>query len=333
MKIVNYEQDSALINPGVKSYRLFLTANPRTMKDDKEKTWLMDFTKLHYFLVVASEGNITRAAEKLNMAQPPLSRQIKSLEHELGVKLIEKVGRRIQITRVGQVLSERGQQIMELVGKTENELRDLEKGVQGTLSIGSVAAWGTFFLPERLNAFHQKYPEIQFRLWEGNAHKIIELLHNGVIEIGIVPEILISEEYNSIKLAGFPVIAIMDSKWDEAIESDSISLLKLAKKPLILHHSSKQKIEKYFQQRQMQPHIVSVQDDVRSMVALAETGMGVALVSSITVDLVSNANLRKKLIVDPPLEINSVVIWHKKRYISNAARRFLDTFSPDHVEG
>ena len=293
----------------------------------------MDFTKLHYFLVVASEGNITRAAEKLNIAQPPLSRQIKSLENELGVKLIEKVGRKIQVTRVGQVLSERGQQIMELVGKTENELRDLEKGIQGTLSIGSVAAWGTFFLPERLNSFHQKYPDIQFRLWEGNANKIIELLHNGVIEIGIVPEILISGEYNSIKLAGFPVIAIMDSKWDDAIEADSISLLKLAKKPLILHHSSKQKVEKYFQHRQIQPHIVSVQDDVRSMVALAETGLGVALVSSITVDLVSNPNLRKKVVIDPPLKINAVVIWHKQRYISNAARRFLDTFSFENVDG
>lgn len=86
----------------------------------------MDFRKLLYFLTVAEEGKVTKAAKRLHMAQPPLSHQIKVFEEELGVNLFERVGREVRLTKVGHFLRERGKKIMDLVNKTEKEVRDLK---------------------------------------------------------------------------------------------------------------------------------------------------------------------------------------------------------------
>lgn len=287
----------------------------------------MDFTKLQYFLTVAEEGNITRAAKKLHMEQPPLSRQIKVFETELGVHLVEKVGRQIRITKVGRALQEKGDQILRLVEKTEKELKDLEQGVQGTLAIGSVASWGATLLPDRIRIFNQQYPSVQYRLWEGNVQRITELLHNGIIELGIIPGPVDEEIYESLKLPGMPIVAAMNARWNDDENTQDISLLKLADKPLILHYRSQDAVEKFFRQHHRVPTIVCIQDDVRSILSLAIAGLGVALVSKITTQLVQNSSLVYKEITMPSLEIDSAVIWMKNRYISNAAKRFLETFS------
>ncbi|HWR28200.1 MAG TPA: LysR family transcriptional regulator [Negativicutes bacterium] len=286
----------------------------------------MDFTKLQYFLMVAEEGNVTRAANRLHMAQPPLSRQIKTFENELGVQLVEKVGRQIRITKVGQALQERGEQILELVKKTEKELKDLEQGVQGTLCIGSVASWCAMLLPDRISLFNQRYPAIQYQLREGSVQRIKDLLHSGVIEIGIIPGPVDSELYESLELPKVPIVAAMSAKWDDAKDTQELNLLQLANKPLILHRRSCEAVEKFFRLYQKTPHILCIQDDVRSILALANAGVGVALVSKMTTQLVQSTTMVYKEITFPSLELTLTVIWMKNRYISNAAKRFLDTF-------
>ncbi|HMM19271.1 MAG TPA: LysR family transcriptional regulator [Selenomonadales bacterium] len=91
----------------------------------------MDLRRLRYFLTVAEEGKITKAAKRLHMAQPPLSQQMKVLENELGVQLLEKAGREIRLTKVGQALCERGAQILDLVDRTEKELKDMATFQEG----------------------------------------------------------------------------------------------------------------------------------------------------------------------------------------------------------
>ena len=119
----------------------------------------MDIRKLRYFLAVAEEGQITKAAQRLHMAQPPLSQQLKQLETELGVRLIERSGsRKIKLTAAGQALRIRAEQMMELAQKTAKELKDIEEGTQGTLPVGITASWDATFLPKKINAFHEQYP-------------------------------------------------------------------------------------------------------------------------------------------------------------------------------
>lgn len=146
----------------------------------------MDIRQLRYFITIAEEGNITKAARRLHIAQPPLSQQLKLLEEELGVKLVERGSRQIQLTDAGKILRHRAEQVVELVDSTIKELKDFNEGLQGTLSVGTVPSSGSTLLPERIYNFHENYPGVSFQIWEGDTYRILDLLNNGVIEIGIV---------------------------------------------------------------------------------------------------------------------------------------------------
>jgi len=92
----------------------------------------MDFRQLRYFFVIAQEGQISRAAKKLHMAQPPLSQSLKSLETELGVRLFERNGRTMELTNAGKVLYNRAKELFYYLDETINEVRDTNEGLKGT---------------------------------------------------------------------------------------------------------------------------------------------------------------------------------------------------------
>jgi DNA-binding transcriptional LysR family regulator len=286
----------------------------------------MDFKKLQYFLTIAEEGQITKAAQRLHMTQPPLSHQLKVFEEELGVKLIERDSRKIQLTELGRALQERGGQILELINKTEKELKELSEGLQGTLSIGTVAAWGATLLPDRISSLHRQYPGINFQLWEGDGHRIRELLDTGVIDIGIVRMPFDSRRYETILLPEEPLIAAISSIWGYDSSKEYTTLMELVNIPLILHRRNEVVIE-YYQQQGLQPRILCRHEDVRSMLVWADAGLGAAIATRSAASLVPNHNLQYKEIVDPPLKVTASVIWKRDRPLSVAAKHFLETFT------
>ncbi|WKB37197.1 LysR family transcriptional regulator [Terrilactibacillus sp. S3-3] len=102
---------------------------------------------------MAEEGQITRAAKRLHMAQPPLSQQLKLMEQELGVQLVERTGRTLRLTEAGRSLQLRAEQIVSLMDSTVSEMAEHHKGVRGTISIGTVESAGVALLPERIDLF------------------------------------------------------------------------------------------------------------------------------------------------------------------------------------
>ena len=110
----------------------------------------MEFRTLHYFLTVAQERNITRAAEKLHMAQPPLTRQIKRLEEELGVPLLIRGGRQLQLTEEGRFLQARGREILQLMENTQQQLGQLGPAQYGTIRLCTTEVSGATLLSERM---------------------------------------------------------------------------------------------------------------------------------------------------------------------------------------
>ena len=105
--------------------------------------------------------------KRLNIAQPPLSYQLKNLENELGIKLVERGSRNIKLTDAGLMLYNRAKQILNLTETTIDELKDFKDGNKGTLSIGTVSSSGASLLTNRLTSFHKKYPFINFEIHEG----------------------------------------------------------------------------------------------------------------------------------------------------------------------
>lgn len=290
----------------------------------------MDFKKLQYFLTIAEEGQITKAAQRLHMAQPPLSHQLKVFEDELGVKLIERGSRKIQLTELGRALQERGGQILELIDKTEKELKELNEGLQGTLSIGTVAAWGATLLPDRISSLHAQYPGLNFQLWEGDGHRIRELLDTGVIDIGIVRLPFDTKKYEAILLPEEPIIAAISNIWGYDLSKPYTSLLELMNVPLILHRRNENVID-YYEQRGLQPRILCRHEDVRSMLVWADAGLGAAIVTRSAASLVQNNNLQYKEIIDPPLKVTAAIIWKRGRSLTVAAQHFLESFTAEEL--
>lgn len=148
----------------------------------------MEYRVLKYFLTVAQEENITRAASLLHISQPALSRQLMQLEEELGVKLFERGKRKTCLTDAGNLLRRRAEDIIELTEKTENEIRHHDSAVSGVINIGSGEAETTRVLAELMRGFTEIYPEVKFNIYSDNADPVKEKLEKGLIDIAVMLE-------------------------------------------------------------------------------------------------------------------------------------------------
>lgn len=286
----------------------------------------MDIRQLKYFLTIAEKGSITKAAKQLHMAQPPLSKQLKLLEEELGIKLIERNTRKLQITDAGRILQYRSRQILELTKNTKKELENLKDGFKGILSIGTVASSGTTILLKKLNNFHEKYPHINFKIRESNTSEILKLLDTGIIEIGMVFTPFNSEKFESLLLPSESmVIAVkQDSYFDTA--KSKISLNDLINKPLIVDHKFKDMLISSCHQIGFEPRILCENEDARAVLLWAITGIGIGIIPKSASDLISGLNLKYIEIDELSLKTRPAVVWVRNRYLSDIAKNFIKIF-------
>ncbi|MCD2345430.1 LysR family transcriptional regulator [Clostridium guangxiense] len=285
----------------------------------------MDIKQLKYFYTIAEEGQITNAAKRLHIAQPPLSYQLKSLENELGVKLVERGSRHIKLTDAGIMLYKRAKQILSLTESTVDELKDFKKGTYGTLSIGTVSSSGASLLTSRLNTFHDKYPFINFEIHEGNTYELLEILNRGVIEIAIVRTPFNTSGINSIYLPKEPMVAAMLQKlnWND---SKVIDIVELNNKPLIFYRRFEKLIFKACEDSNFEPTIFCKNDDARTSLLWANSGLGIAIVPKSSLKLIGSSSLIFKEIDNKSLSTQLAAIWLKNGYLSSAGQNFLQLF-------
>lgn len=285
----------------------------------------MDIRQLKYFRAIAAEGTISGAAKQLYMTQPTLTQQIHRLETELGVKLFTRSGRRIVLTEAGRLLSTRAEQILDLLHTATIEVKELHEGYKGVLSIGTIASVGVTLLPKFLRDFNRQYPNISIQLFEGDTPRILDLLHTGIIEIGIVRSIFDPRNYAQIDLHPDPLFVAMSPEWDVEQDSPSITIHNLAGKPLLLHRSNEAMIVDSCQAFGFQPDILCKGDDIRTLLVLAHEGIGLALIPKSASGLIPSSTIRYKEIINSQLMIKRSVIWMKDRYFTASAKFFINT--------
>ena len=144
----------------------------------------MELRHLRYFVTVAEELNFRKAAERLNVTRPALSKQIKDLEQELGVVLLERNTVRVQLTAVGDVYLKEARQILDHVKKAAGMVKDAQAGRRGRLLIGSVGPIASGFLPGTLKTFGEKYPDVDVSFVEMTPLEQPEALARGQIDVG-----------------------------------------------------------------------------------------------------------------------------------------------------
>ena len=148
----------------------------------------MELRVLRYFLTLAREESISRAAEALYITQPTLSRQLAELEEELGVRLFERGKRKIELTEEGVLLRRRAEEMTELADKTERELRERTERLAGVVSVGAAETVAAELLVRAVDSFRKKYPEVTFELDAGIADRIKERIDAGLLDLGLLVE-------------------------------------------------------------------------------------------------------------------------------------------------
>ena len=146
----------------------------------------MELRHIRYFKAVAEEKSFTKAAEQLAIAQPPLSRQIQDLEAELGTTLFLRTPHKVSLTEEGELFLQYANQILDLVNRSEEDVRERKEGLQGTLYIASVEGCGPRLFAEWIAGFGQKHPHVQYNLWNGNTDDVNNRVTKGLCEIAMI---------------------------------------------------------------------------------------------------------------------------------------------------
>ena len=285
----------------------------------------MELRTLRYFVVVAQELNITRAAERLNMSQPPLSNQIKALEEELGAQLLIRGKRYLQLTEAGTLLYRRAVQMLDIAEKTRQEISDLQSEMSGLLSIGCVEGRAPFYLSRWIAGFKEEYPRVQYSLWNGSSDDILDRLREGLLDIAVIAAPYDSEHLHSFAVGREPWVAMFSKEHPLArLEGDTIPLKYLADEPLIVpsRKSRISAIRSWFREINAEPNILCEMSNYLDAVALTERNVGISIFPQTT--YTPNDLLVSKVITGSARQIEYYLVWTKGRMLSEIAHQFVD---------
>ena len=292
----------------------------------------MDLRTLRYFVATAEELNITRAAQRLNMSQPPLSNQIKSLEEELGTVLFIRGKRRLQLTEAGSLLYRRAVQLLELAERTGEEIRSLE-GLSGSINLSLVEGRAPFLLARWIAGFRAEFPSVSFRLWNGSGDDVLDRLYHGLADLALVATPYDTEHLEGIPVGREPWVAILPKDHPLASEPGLfLPLKKLVGEPLIVPSRSSRitAIRSWFEEINAEPSIICELSHYMDAVALAEQGVGICIFPQTT--YARNDLLVKKVITQPARQVEYVLAWNKRGRNSELVTEFIH-FVQDCLEG
>ncbi|MCI6184103.1 MAG: LysR family transcriptional regulator [Clostridiales bacterium] len=285
----------------------------------------MDLRTLKYFTVVAEELNITHAAERLCMSQPPLSNQMKALEEELGVKLFIRGKRQLQLTDAGRLLLLRATQILDMTDKAQHEVMSLEGGMSGTINLGIVEGRAPFLIARWISGFKEEFPKVKYSMWNGSSDDVLDRLRQGLVDLAVIAAPYDTEHLEGITVGRGPWVAIMSRTNELAqIPGDEIPLQSLAGKPLIVpsRPSRIDAIRAWFAEADAEPNIICTLSNYLDAVAMSELDIGITIFPRTT--YTPNDLLVTKIITEPARQIEYVLVRMKNREPSELMTEFIN---------
>lgn len=285
----------------------------------------MELRHIRYFLTLAEEGSFTKAAEKLLIAQPPLSRQIKDLEDELGTELFVRSSRGVTLTEAGEKFRQYAMQIDYLSNQSVDVIREMNRGLQGTLYLASVEGRAPHMVSEWIAGFHKKYPQVEFNLWNGNSDDVINRLQNGLCDIAIIVGPYDQERMDGLFIYEEPWVAMIPASHPLAqIAGDEIALEELAPYDLIIpsRHSRLQEITGWFAQANATPRIVCRIAHVLNAYELTEQNVGIAIYPAAAGTYADTSRVCIKKLKNPSVSAEYFLTKTKERPLTYVAEEF-----------
>lgn len=284
----------------------------------------MDIRVLQYFLTVAREESITKAAETLHMTQPPLSRQLKDLEIELGKQLLIRGGKKITLTEDGMLLRKRAQELVDLMEKTKAEMKSCDQNISGDIYIGSGETDAISYMARASESLQKNGHSIHYHLYSGDAEHVTQRLDKGLIDFGLLIEPVDIEKYDYMRLPVKDRWGVLMPKKSPLSQKEVIVPEDLRDKPLIVSHqvAASSEMSGWFQTDISKLNIVATYNLIFNASHFVKTGLGYAITLDRLINTTGNSDLCFRPL-NPTLEAGLCIVWKKYQVFSRASELFL----------
>ena len=287
----------------------------------------MELRVLQYFLAVAREQSILRAAESLHLSQPTLSTQIKNMDEELGKQLLirgTKGSRKITLTEEGMLLKKRAEEILELVRKTESEITLSDSIIMGDIYIGTGETDAIRLLAKAAKELQNTYPGIHYHISSGNAEFVVEQLDKGLIDFGIVFGQVDQTRYNSLKMPTKDIWGVLMRRDSALAQKETIATEDLWDKPLIISHQRNQgkELSAWMKRDISKLNVVATYNLLFNASLLVDEGLGYAIGFDKIINITENSSLCFRPL-QPNIEIEMSLVWKKYQIFTKAAEQFI----------
>ena len=273
----------------------------------------MELRVLRYFLAVAREENITKAAAMLHLTQPTLSRQLMQLEEELGVQLFQRSRYRIILTNDGMLLRRRAQELVDLADKTAREFSDRETELMGEIAIGAGETRSMTALSRAIQSFRCLYPKVVFRIFSANADDVKERLDMGLLDMGLLTEPVDVGKYAFFRMQE-------KDRWGVLVRADSplaaleaVTPEDLEAVPLLCsgREGVQRELANWFGDRWERLEIADTFNLILNAANMVRCGVGAAL----GFDLNLAFDDLRFLPLSPAMETGTVLVWKKDQVL------------------
>lgn len=287
---------------------------------------ILEIRVLRYFLAVAQEGSVTRAARALHLTHPTLSRQIRELEEELGQTLFSRGGRELSLTREGLLLRQRAEEIVGLAEITEKEFRSLgEKTVSGDLSIGCGESKALSFVTDALKVLQDEHPLIIPHFFSGNGEIVMDRLDKGLLDFAVLISAENTERYYSLPLPNHDTWGLLMDKDDPMAQKKAITAEDLLDIPLILSSQSlsRDELSGWLGFPMSRLHIAATYTLLFNGSLMVRSGLGYALCFDHIAPSGKDSPFAFRPFAFRPLTSPLSLVWKKHQILSAPAEAFL----------
>jgi DNA-binding transcriptional LysR family regulator len=277
---------------------------------------MFDLNQLRCFVTVAEDLHFGRAAARLNMTQPPLSRQIQILERIIDATLLDRTSRSVRLTPAGRSFLAESRRILKLADSAAQVARRIAMGKRGSLKIGYTAAAAYGFLPDLIAACGAHLPEVDFSLKEMVSSDQLDALASGQLDAGLLRPPIARPEFANRRVLAEPLLAAIPKKHRLA-SAAAIAIKDFDNEPFIMYspHESRyfhDLLVAQFSRADVLPHYAQHVGQIHSILAMVRAGLGVSIVPAAAANFkVSDVRLR-------PLKLRSAtraelyVVWHRE---------------------
>lgn len=283
----------------------------------------MEIRVLRYFLEIAREGNMTRAAEYLHVSQPTLSKQIKELESELGKKLFRRGSSSVSLTSEGMLLRKRAEDILDMVDKTTDEFNALDDVTGGEVHIGCAESYQIKYLAKAIKDFREKYPLFRYHLSSGNTEQVTEKLDKGLFDFAVIVEPPDLSKYNYIEVPEANTWGLVMKKDSPLANKDKIYVDDLLGLPLICSlQAMREDIPRWCGEKADMLNLSGSVNLFYNGTVFVKEGLGYMLTFQGLADTDASSELCFRPL-EPVLETKMYVIWKKYQVFTPIAELLL----------